>query len=334
MTGSRIARLVAALVLPGIVLAAAPTVAWASDTEPARPRVELSIRSWLFTNGETKWSHNASGLDPQLGNPTSKLTYKDNNSHILELSGKVNFNNRWFAQVDGGFSVAFHRGTLTDDDYSAVGGQHLFSQTTSPITGSGTQFVNADIGYHLRDYPENRGTLNVFVGYQYWRTQYEASGVTQVVCAPSGIPGLTCDLPGTVSNQGQVVITNTTQWHSLRMGVQSEYLLTSRFSVEGKLAFIPASYLQNDDVHHLRQDLQQNPSFFMSGYGIGVDVEAGARYMIYSGWFLNAGYRFWWNHLLDGNIKVYPVGAPSSSVPLTEFQTMRYGFTLGVSHTF
>jgi hypothetical protein len=31
---------------------------------------------------------------------------------------------------------------------------------------------------------------------------------------------------------------------------------------------------------------------------------------------------------------VHPVGAPSSSVPLTEFQTMRYGFTLGVSHTF
>jgi len=334
MTGSRIAWMVAVLLLPAMVLAAAPTVAWANDTELAMPRMELSIRSWLFTNGETKWSHNASGLDPQLGNPTSKLTYKDNNSHILELSGKVNFDKRWFAQVDGGFSVAFHRGTLTDDDYSAVGGQHLFSQTTSDITGSGTQFVNADIGYRLRDYPRNRGTLNVFVGYQYWRTQYEASGVTQVVCAPSGIPGLACNPAGTVSNQGQIVITNTTQWHSLRMGVQSEYLLTSRFSVEGKLAFIPASYLQNDDVHHLRQDLQQNPSFSMTGYGIGVDVEAGARYMIYSGWFLNAGYRFWWNHLLDGNIKVYPVGAPSSSVPLTEFQTMRYGFTLGVSHTF
>jgi len=334
MTGSRIAGMVAALVLPGIALAVVPTSAWADDTEPARPRVELSIRSWLFTNGETKWSHNASGLDPRLGNPTSKLTYKDNNSHILELSGKVNFNRRWFAQVDGGFSVAFHRGTLTDNDYSAVGGQHLFSQTTSNITGSGTQFVNADIGYHLRDYPGNRGNLNVFVGYQYWRTQYEASGVTQVVCTPSGIPGLACSPAGTISNQGQVVITNTTQWHSLRIGIQSEYLLTRRFSVEGKLAFIPASYLQNDDVHHLRQDLQQDPSFSMSGYGIGADVEAGARYMIYRGWFLNAGYRFYWNYLLDGNLTVYPVGTPSVSVPLTEFQTMRYGFTLGLSHTF
>jgi len=323
-----------ALMVLGMALAIPSSVAWANDTEPARPRAELSIRSWLFTNGETQWTFNASGLDPQLGNPTSKLTYKDNNTHIIELSGKFNFDKRWFVQVDGGLSAALDRGTLTDDDYSAVGGQHLFSQTTSNITGSGTQFVNADVGYRLRDYPGHRGHLNVFVGYQYWRTKYEASGVTQVVCAPSGIPGLTCNPAGTVSNQGQVVITNTTQWNSLRVGVQTEYLLTRRFSIEGKLAFLPVSYLQNDDSHHLRPDLQQNPSFSMSGFGIGADVEAGARYMVYRGWFLNAGYRFWWNRVWDGTVKIYPVGASSESVPLTEFQTMRYGVTLGLSHTF
>jgi outer membrane protease len=319
------------------VLLAHPSVTWASDEEPAKPRVELALNSWLFTNGETKWSDNASGLDSRLGNPTSKLTYKDNNSHILELSGKFNIDRRLFVRADVGFSVAFHRGTLTDDDFTSVGGQHLFSETTSNITGSGTQYVNADVGYRLLDYPGHRGNLDVFVGYQYWRTKYEATGVTQVVCTPSGIPGAACD-PATVGKDvapGQLAITNTTQWHSLRLGVQTEYRLTRRFSVEGKLAFIPASYLQNDDIHHLRGDLQQNPSFYMSGFGIGTDVEAGARYMIYRGWFLNAGYRFWWNRVVgDGNWKVYPVGAPSASAPLTEFQTMRYGVTLGLSHVF
>ena len=306
----------------------------ADDTEPARPRAELSLRSWIFTNGETKWSHNASGLDPQLGNPTSKLTYKDNNTHIIELAGKFHFTRRLFVQVDGGFSAALNRGTLTDDDYSAVGGQHLFSQTTSDITGSGTHYVNADIGYRVYDYPNNRGVLNVFVGYQYWWTKYEASGVTQVVCAPSGIPGLTCNPAGTVSNQGQVVITNTTQWNSLRVGAQSDYLLTRRLSLHGKLAFLPVTYLQNDDIHHLRADLQQNPSFSMSGFGIGTDAEAGARYMFYRGWYLDAGYRVFWNYVWDGTLKFYPVGAPSGSAPLTEFQTIRYGVTLGISHTF
>jgi outer membrane protease len=335
MTGSRAGWSGAVLMMLGTALAAPSTEVWANDTEPARPRFEFALNSWLFTNGETKWSHDASGLDPQLGNPTSKLTYKDNNTHILELSGKFNFDRRWFVRLDGGFSVAFHRGTLTDEDFTSVGGQHLFSETTSNITGSGTQYVNADLGYRLLDYPGNRGNLDVFFGYQYWRTKYEASGITQVVCTPSGIPGVACNPAGTVSNQGQVVISNTTQWNSLRVGVQTEYRLTRRFSVNGKLAFIPVSYLVNDDIHHLRTDLQQDPSFYMSGYGIGTDVEAGARFMIARGWFLNAGYRFWWNRVvLDENWKVYPVGEPSASAPLKEFQTMRHGVTLGISHTF
>lgn len=323
------------MILVFVMATACPMVAaWAGEAESTKPRVELSIGSWLFTNGETKWSHNASGLNPQLGNPTSELIYKDNNTHIIELGGKVHFQKRWFVQVYGGFSAALNRGTLTDNDYSAVGGQHLFSQTTSDITGSGTQYVNADLGVRLLEYPEHRGDLNVFVGYQYWRTKYEASGITQVVCAPSGIPGLTCDPAGTISNQGVVVITNTTQWNSLRMGAETDYRLTKRFSVEGELAFIPVSYLQNDDIHHLRTDLQQDPSFYMYGYGIGVDVGAGARYMVYDGWYLNAGYRFWWNYLLDGNVNFYPVGSPSGSVPLKQFQTMRYGFTLGLTKAF
>ena len=325
---------VAVSVVIGLAAMIPASRAWADETEPARPRVELSLRSWLFTNGQTQWQHDASGLDPRLGNPTSKLTYKDNNTHIIELSGTLHLDKRWYAHVDGGLSVALNRGTLTDDDYSAVGGQHLFSQTTSNITGSGTQYVNADLGYRLLEYPNHRGTLGVFAGYQYWRTQYEASGVTQVVCAPSGIPGLTCNPAGTVSNQGRVVITNTTQWNSLRLGAQTEYLLTRRLSVQGKLAFLPVTYLQNDDIHHLRSDLQQNPSFSMSGFGIGTDAEASLRYMFARGWYLDAGYRFWWNYVWSGTFKYYPAGASSGSAPLTEFQTMRYGATLGVSHTF
>src|SRR5574341_430140 len=197
MTGARVRCGGAVLMLLSTAFLAHPSLVWADDAEPARPRVELALKSWLFTNGETKWSHNASGLDPQLGDPTSKLTYKDNNSHILELSGKFNVDKRLFVRIEGGFSVDFDRGTLTDDDYSAVGGQHLFSRTTSDITGHGTWYVNGDVGVRLMNYPGNRGYLDFFGGYQYWRTKYEASGITQVVCAPSGIPGIACNPAGT-----------------------------------------------------------------------------------------------------------------------------------------
>lgn len=327
--------------LPGaasIVLLTATVATGAEPAQQSHPRVEIGISSWLFTQGQTKWSHNASGLDSRLGNPTSRLTYKDNDTHIIELTGKIAFSQRWFIRADVGFSAALDRGILTDDDFSAVGGQHLFSRTHSDISGNGTQYLNADMGLRIADYPGSRGHLAVFWGYQYWRTKYEATSVRQVECSSSGIPGIGCDPAGTTSHQGQLAITNTTRWHSLRLGVQSEYRLTRRFSVEGNAAFIPLSYVENEDIHHLRQTgtgaLQQNPSFSMSGIGIGADVEAGARFMVARNLFLNAGYRFWWNHVADGTWKNHPVGSSPSSAPLTEFQTMRHGLTLGLSYVF
>jgi len=129
------------VLVAGIVLCAVGVsgVSQAEELDPpARQRVELSVRSWMFTNGETTWSHNASGFDARLGNPTSKLTYKDNNTQIIELGAKLNLSNRWFMRGDVGFSVDFDRGQLTDDDYSSTGGQHLVSRTQSDITGHGT----------------------------------------------------------------------------------------------------------------------------------------------------------------------------------------------------
>ena len=62
-------------IMVGMSLLSVPVSSSADEGEPpSRQRVELSLRSWMFTNGETKWSHDASGLDSRLGNPTSKLT--------------------------------------------------------------------------------------------------------------------------------------------------------------------------------------------------------------------------------------------------------------------
>lgn len=312
----------------------APTpLAWAQDTEPqARPRVELSLRSWLFTAGETKWSHDASGLDPRLGNPTSKLTYKDNDTHIIELAGRVNFARRWFVQGDVGFSTSFNRGLTIDDDYTAVGGQQLFSRTHSDVTGSGTQYVNLDVGLRAAEFPGSRGYLDVFGGIQYWRTEYQATGVRQVVCAPSGIPGVSCtpnlNLPGVLA------ITNTTHWISPHVGVKTEYRFSRRFSVEFKGSLSPVNVVLNDDVHHLRNDLQQNPSFSMIGVGFAGQGEVSVKVALLRNVWLTAGYRGWYNRTYAGTLKAHPIGAPSESVPLKELQTFRHGTTLGLTAAF
>jgi hypothetical protein len=297
--------------------------------QEARPKVELSAGTWISV-GDTRWAHNASSV-PGLGNPTSKLTYKDVGTNMIDLTGKIWFSPRVFGRLNGGFA-GIGGGRLTDDDYGS--GQRLFSKTTSNIPDNSMYYINADLGGRVAEFVNHRGYLDLFGGYQYWHTEYRAVGITQVACDPSAIPGLTCSAAGTSSNQGQTVITNTANWHSIRVGASTEYRLTRRLSVLGTLALIPVSVLDNKDVHHLRGDLKQNPSFSMVGYGVGADVDVGARFMITKNLAANLGYRLYYNRVLSGDLTVHPAAGSSDSFPLTQFESLRHGFTAGLSLIF
>lgn len=323
-------------VMVGISLLSVPVSSSADEGEPpARQRVELSLRSWMFTNGETKWSHDASGLDSRLGNPTSKLTYKDNNTHIVELGAKVNLSRRWFLRGEFGVSVDIRRGQMVDDDYLSTGGQHLFSRTNSDVTGSGALFenfyVNLDGGRRIAEYVGNRGYLDLFGGFQYWKTTYEASGVYQDVCNPSG--AFTCG-SGTVRPAGVLAIVNTTHWITpIRVGTQTEYRLTRWFSLEGRVAVSPLSIVYNEDKHVLRADLQQ-PSFTMWGIGASANADAGVKFMLTKHLALTGGYRVWWNRAYGGTWENHPVGSGSETAPVRELQTIRHGATFGLTASF
>ena len=43
-------------------------------------------------------------------------------------------------------------------------------------------YLNADSGFRVAEYPNHRGWLEVFGGFQYWYTKYEATGLTQMAC--------------------------------------------------------------------------------------------------------------------------------------------------------
>ena len=308
-----------------------------SAQEPAdqsRPKFDLAIGAWIST-GNTQWAHNASSI-PGLGNPTSKLTYKDVGTNVLELTGKVWVTPKWFGRLNVG-AASIGGGSLTDDDYGSNGGQRLFSSTNSNLSGDSMWYLNADSGYRVAEYKNHRGWLDLFGGFQYWHTTYQATGLTQVACDNSAVPGslgLTCNPPGTVTNQGQTVITNTTNWYSIRVGASTEYRLTRRLSLVGTAAVIPLSIIENKDIHHLRPDLQQNPSISMVGWGVGADADVGLRLMLVQNLFLNGGYRVWWNHALDGTVTFHNAAAPSDSFPLTQFQSVRQGWTFGLNYTF
>lgn len=117
-------------------------------------RVDVSLATWL-SEGRTRWSHNASQANPNFGNPTSELDYKDVGTTVTELGGKVSFAKHYFVRGQVGYG-AVGGGRLVDDDYvSAAGatfygttqsGAHRFSRTFSDVAGSHIWYLNADIG--------------------------------------------------------------------------------------------------------------------------------------------------------------------------------------------
>lgn len=305
----------------------------------SRIKVEVGLGTWISV-GDTRWSHNASSQSP-LGNPTSKLTYADHTTNVVELTAKVSVGPRWFGRLNiGGANIG--GGRLTDDDFLTPDGGSPSLRTHSDINGDGMWYVNADAGARLVNFPNGRGTLDGFVGFQYWHEEHKAYGVRQVSCSNAGS---TIDLGGGQTlcpvgpvNASMLVITNTVTWYSFRAGLQTEYRLTRWLSVQGAAAFKPLSIFENEDTHHLRAPpigtTFQNPSFTMFGVGIGADADVGAKVSFSKQLSLNVGYRVWWNRMLDGIWKNHLTDGSSSSFPLREFQSIRHGVTAGLNFTF
>ncbi len=330
------------MMLCGWLTITACAVQLAEAQEPAtesRPKVDLEIGTWIST-GETRWAHDASSLSPLLGNPTSQLTYKDVGTNVVELTGKAWVTPKWFGRLNVGFAE-IGGGRLIDDDYFAVDGRNPTSRTHSNIKGDDMWYLNADLGRRILEFPYSRGWLDLFAGYQFWYQRFTANGLGQVACSNAGqtvdldpgMPGTQplCSPNDSLSDSIQV-ITNTASWHSIRMGGSTEYRLTRRFSVLGTGALIPLSIIDNKDIHHLRNDLQQNPSISMLGYGIGANADVGVRLMLIKNLFLNAGYRVWWNRSIDGTVTFH--GSTTEEFPLEQFQSLRHGWTFGLNYTF
>ena len=148
---------------------------FAQESPPTlQRRVDLTLGTWISV-GDTRWSHNASsqGL---LGNPTSRLTYADHSTNIVELTAKVYLRPHFFGRLQvGGAQIG--GGRLTDDDFLAADGGNPSLRTHSDISGSGLWFVNADLGGALITFPNSRGHLDGFLGFQYWRQKHNAYGV-------------------------------------------------------------------------------------------------------------------------------------------------------------
>jgi hypothetical protein len=295
----------------------------------------FSVATWI-SEGETNWNHTAGTV--LLGDPTSELVYSGSRAYTAEFEALVD-KDPWYGRFVFGYGAG-DTGELIDDDYlsaagatnfgTSVAGEHRYSRTLSDARITDMLYTQLDIGKHI--YKKNNLKLSAFMGYQFWSEEYQAEGVNQLECTSIGV---LCSAPGTISNLGQRVITNTANWHSMRMGLRTEFKAAKLVDFNLDAAIIPLTYLSNSDVHHLRTDLAKDPSIRHTGIGWGYNVEGTVRFNVYSNIFLKAGYRYWKLEVNNGDTIFFgAAGGASNKLELNKFTSYRHGGTVGLEYLF
>jgi hypothetical protein len=298
-----------------IVLAVLVTSgALAQDPPDTARGLEIGVRYWVGT-GMTKSSHDASGLDPTAGNPTSTLTYDKLDSHTVELHARKSFAD-WY--VKGNVGVGrISNGRFVDQDFFA--GQALFLETVSGLSGK-LSYGGIDVGRDI--WRRGDSTLGLFLGYHHWNERLDAHGFSNTNRA---LFVFTREL-----GEDVLVISNDQTWDSLRLGAAMKSVRgRTRFLVE--LAFVPYARYRNEDSHWLRQDtLGPAPNIIATGWGMGgqLDVEVRRSYPEYFGLEFGLGYRYWRLASRSGTMTF-----GGNSFEVTELLSERHGvtFTVGKS---
>jgi len=274
---------------------------------------ELGVRYWL-SSGENRFSHNAQGSDPTLGNPTSILTYEDLRAHALELHGRSDVGNGWFVKGNAGLGV-IRKGSFDDEDYEA--GQAKILDSTSEVRDELLHYLTIDFGRVIWASAGGRSTLGMFAGFQQWIERVDAYGAVYTVDTLD----IASDVPG-----GVRAITNEVRWRSLRVGFAGRARVGQETMLVADLAFVPYSDLQNNDSHYLRADLGPVPNVISTGRGNGVQLDLEVRHRVYRNTELGIGVRHWRLKATDAGVRLGGV-----SLPVNELETRRTGVTASLT---
>ena len=211
-------------------------------------------------------------------------------------------------------------GNFRDDDF--LTGQVLFSSTDSAIVDTGLFYVTADVGKDIARFHDGRGKLSLFAGMQYWREEYNAYGLYNRLTNAQ------------TQTSDTLVLTNVAEWTSLRLGALLELRPSDRLRLTADFALVPYANMHNEDSHWLRTAASQlgpAPNVVMDGSGFGFEGLFGVEYFLTPQLIWNADVRYW-ALAGDGTITTGANNTSSSTFPLNDLDTSRFGIQMGLKY--
>jgi len=306
----------AMLIVPGVVFGQeAPVVETKAIT------VHIGQRTWLST-GESEF--NIAGLGG-VPNILSELKWEKVDSTVVEFDANALLFERYSLNIGTGFG-AIKGGTLRDQDFAGNNRAQLVSDTISTAGDDALFFVNVDFGYRVLTWAvrnnQPRSWLDLLIGYQHWQERYIATQTIDV-------------FPGTRTIDQGRALTEDFIWDSVRLGARSEIELLPDLSLRARALLIPWTRFQLKDIHHLRPDLLQDPSFAATtGGGVGGQLDATLSYRVWYNLSLELGYQWWRINSGEGTITARTLGSGQVVQPFNGATTIRHGAIIGIHYRF
>ncbi len=309
---------------PALVPVKAPPPAYVKAPAPAYV-IEAGVRYW-YSSGNMKFGF-ANG-DPLFGNPTSTLDWYGLAGQTGEAFARLDhIPSGWFVKgmVGGGVVTDGH---IDDRDFLVT--QFKFSDTSSDVRNGNVSFAMFDVGWAYSPAADLR--IGFFAGYHYWHEKVTANGVACNIASFLG-----CPFPNAVPIGFDVaVLAYEPTWHAVRIGTESKYQISERWSVNGEIAVVPYAWMENKDSHLLRQslaDLGPAPNVISkSKYAYGVETELFVNYALTPNIEIGAGVRYWGLASRIGGVRFGPTFAVTDQ--LSNFDQERYGVLAHVKGRF
>jgi hypothetical protein len=286
---------------------------------------DVGVRTWI-TTGYTKWNFETPTIDP-----LSELRWRGTDVVVSEGHLDLVWRRLVLQLRLGGGHV--NDGAFIDDDFLRTGYQARISYTRSAVEGY-VFYGIGDVGFRVLEWHEamagNRGFIDIFVGYQYWKEKYEAFGAKGFQLPPI-CPLAVCSVGISDSILG---ITHTYSLHSVRLGARADIPLGAGFALRVNGAIVPFTRMEQEDIHHVNRNFLKDPSNRTRAEGgFGYEIDAALAYQFWRGLSVEAGYRFWRIDAGEGTVTQF---LSNGRTPVTAGNVMieRGGPYVGVQYRF